>query len=114
VESNPFAFSPGQLNKMLNPKSLAALTALGGLKGLEKGLRTSLTAGLSIDETTLHGKVSFEEVTNLLREKHVDFIRPIRSQTQATGQEVRVNFMIVYGSIEITGYLKNKQTAFGS
>ena len=77
---------------MLNPKSLAALTALGGLKGLEKGLRTSLTAGLSIDETTLHGKVSFEEVTNLLREKHVDFIRPIRSQTQATGQEVKGQF----------------------
>ncbi|KAH9230279.1 hypothetical protein K456DRAFT_1752468 [Colletotrichum gloeosporioides 23] len=31
VDNNPFAFSPGQLNKLLNPKSLAAFRALGGL-----------------------------------------------------------------------------------
>jgi P-type Ca2+ transporter type 2C len=92
VESNNFAFSPGQLNKMLNPKSLAAFAALGGLKGLEKGLRTSLTAGLSIDETILDGGVSFEEATKLLREKDVDFTPPIRSQTQATGHEVKGQF----------------------
>jgi hypothetical protein len=29
VENNPFAFSPGQLNKLLNPKSLPAYKALG-------------------------------------------------------------------------------------
>ncbi|KAI5293188.1 plasma membrane calcium, partial [Ascosphaera atra] len=63
VENNPFAFSPGQLNKLLNPKSLAAFQALGGLKGLEKGLRTDLTTGLSIDETHLDGHVSFDEAT---------------------------------------------------
>ena len=40
VENNPFAFSPGQLNKLLNPKSLAAFRVLGGLQGLQKGLRT--------------------------------------------------------------------------
>lgn len=37
VLNNKFAFSPGQLNKMLNPKSLAAFIALGGLPGLETG-----------------------------------------------------------------------------
>lgn len=63
VQNNPFAFSPGQLNKLLNPKSLSAFKALGGLRGLEKGLRTSLTAGLSIDETHLDGQVSFEDAT---------------------------------------------------
>ncbi|EEQ84312.2 Ca2+-transporting ATPase [Blastomyces dermatitidis ER-3] len=63
VENNPFAFSPGQLNKMLNPKSLKAFVALGGLWGLERGLRTDLTAGLSIDESRLEGTVSFEEAT---------------------------------------------------
>lgn len=63
VENNPFAFSPGQLNKLLNPKSLSAYKALGGLRGLERGLRTSITAGLSIDETRLDGQVSFEEAT---------------------------------------------------
>src|ERR1700761_1602376 len=53
VSSSPFAFSPGQLNKLLNPKSLSAYRALGGLAGLERGLRTSITAGLSLDETRL-------------------------------------------------------------
>ncbi len=61
VSNNPFAFSPGQLNKLLNPKSLSAFKALGGLKGLERGLRTSLTAGLSVDETRVDGQVSYEE-----------------------------------------------------
>lgn len=64
VEDNPFAFSPGQLNKLLNPKSLAAFKALGGPKGLERGLRTDLVAGLSIDETHLEGHVTLEEATN--------------------------------------------------
>ena len=61
VEDNAFAFSPGQLNKLINPKSLAAFYALGGLAGLEKGLRTSRSAGLSVDEVDLDGTVTFEE-----------------------------------------------------
>ncbi len=40
TENNKFAFSPGQLSKMLNPKSYKAFYAMGGLEGLEKGLRT--------------------------------------------------------------------------
>ncbi|KAJ5917433.1 ATPase P-type K/Mg/Cd/Cu/Zn/Na/Ca/Na/H-transporter [Penicillium verhagenii] len=63
VENNKFAFSPGQLNKLLNPKSFAAFRALGGMRGLEKGLRTNVQSGLSVDETTLDGAVSFEEAT---------------------------------------------------
>ncbi|KAH8651316.1 hypothetical protein BX600DRAFT_489762 [Xylariales sp. PMI_506] len=62
VKDNKFAYSPGQLSKMLNPKSPSAFYALGGLAGLEKGLRTDRNAGLSVDETTLDGTVSFEEV----------------------------------------------------
>lgn len=61
VDENPFAFSQGQLNKIINPKSLSAFYALGGLAGLEKGLRSDRKAGLSIDETTLSGTVSREE-----------------------------------------------------
>lgn len=61
VDDNPFAFSPGQLNKLLNPKSLPAYKALGGIRGLERGLRTDLVAGLSVDESSLQGKVAFEE-----------------------------------------------------
>lgn len=66
VDDNVFAFSPGQLNKMLNPKSLAAFYALGGLEGLSIGLRTHLTAGLSLDETSLPGRVTFEAATRVL------------------------------------------------
>ncbi|CAK7232720.1 plasma membrane calcium [Sporothrix bragantina] len=64
VENNPFAFSPGQLSKMFDPKSLAAFYSLGGLAGLEKGLRTDRKAGLSVEETSLDGTVSFEDATS--------------------------------------------------
>ncbi|OJD30978.1 calcium-translocating p-type atpase [Diplodia corticola] len=63
VDDNAFAFSPGQLNKLLNPKSIPAYVALGGLAGIERGLRTDRAAGLSVDETTLAGSVSFELAT---------------------------------------------------
>lgn len=61
VDDNSFAYSQGQLNKLINPKNLAAFYALGGLAGLEKGLRTNRKVGLSVDETDLDGTVSFEE-----------------------------------------------------
>jgi Ca2+-transporting ATPase len=61
VENNPFAFSPGQLSKLLDPKSFAAFSALGGIAGLEKGLRTNVASGLSIEEGDLDGTVSFEQ-----------------------------------------------------
>lgn len=63
VENNPFAFSPGQLGKLYNPKSLAAFHALGGLEGLEKGLKSDRKSGLSVDEQHVDGKISFEEAT---------------------------------------------------
>lgn len=63
VENNPFAFSPGQLSKLFDPKSLAAFYKLGGLAGLEKGLRTDRKAGLSVDEVHLAGAVTFDEAT---------------------------------------------------
>lgn len=63
VDNNKFAFSPGQLGKLYNPKSLSAFHALGGLDGIEKGLRTDRKAGLSVDEQNLDGTVTFEEAT---------------------------------------------------
>ncbi|KAI1387773.1 calcium-translocating P-type ATPase [Hypoxylon trugodes] len=64
VEDNPFAYSPGQLTKMLNPKSLSAFYQLGGLTGIEKGLRTNRNTGLSPDEKHLEGKISFDDAIN--------------------------------------------------
>ncbi|KAI0188703.1 hypothetical protein F4808DRAFT_56146 [Astrocystis sublimbata] len=72
VENNPFAYSPGQLTKMFNPKSLPAFYSLGGMRGLEKGLRTDRTAGLSADETNLDGRVSFETATSRESSKTAD------------------------------------------
>lgn len=65
VVDNKFAFSPGQLNKLINPKSLSAFHALGGLTGIEKGLRTDRRTGLSVDETYLEGSMSLDSVKGL-------------------------------------------------
>ncbi|MCJ1338177.1 hypothetical protein MMC09_003462 [Bachmanniomyces sp. S44760] len=69
VEDTKFAFSPGQLSKLLNPKSLAAYHALGGLRGLERGLRTDYRSGLSCDENGLDGTVTFDEARNISEEE---------------------------------------------
>ena len=69
VADSPFAFSTRQLNKLLSPKSLAAYRALGGLRGLERGLRTDAVAGLSMDETSIPGKINLEEATRGARTK---------------------------------------------
>ncbi|KAJ9609129.1 plasma membrane calcium [Cladophialophora chaetospira] len=84
VSNSPFAFSPGQLNKLLNPKSLSAYKALGGLKGLERGLRTSLTAGLSVDETRLDGQVSYQEAVDAGSDKAVSDPALGRSDSSAS------------------------------
>ncbi|KAA8623896.1 hypothetical protein SMACR_08979 [Sordaria macrospora] len=62
VENNPFAYTPGHLTKLLNPKSLDAFYALGGLEGLEKGLHTNRDSGLSADEKNVDGHVAFKDV----------------------------------------------------
>ncbi|TDZ15396.1 Calcium-transporting ATPase 2 [Colletotrichum orbiculare MAFF 240422] len=64
VENNPFAFSPGQLNKLLNPKSLSAFKALGGLRGIARGIQTDVRSGLSVDETGVKSTISFSEAVD--------------------------------------------------
>ncbi|KAL1306966.1 hypothetical protein AAFC00_005601 [Neodothiora populina] len=64
-ENNPFAFTPGQLGKMFNPKSLGAFHALGGLAGIEKGLRSNRRSGLNSDEEMVEGSVTFEDATKV-------------------------------------------------
>ncbi|KAI9685598.1 MAG: hypothetical protein M1822_004456 [Bathelium mastoideum] len=64
----PFAFSPGQMSKLYNPKSLRVFHALGGLLGLEKGLEFSnLSAETPISSSrtsisALHGLVTDVDV----------------------------------------------------
>ncbi|KAH7115960.1 hypothetical protein B0J11DRAFT_443721 [Dendryphion nanum] len=63
VQNNPFAFSPGQMGKLLNPKSLGAFHALGGLSGIERGLRSDRKSGLSVEEQSWSDAVTFEDAT---------------------------------------------------
>lgn len=87
VENNPFAFSPGQLSKMFNPKSLAAFYKLGGLAGIEKGLRSNRRAGLSIDEVHLDGQVTFEDVTGSTKPEKGDTAPAASAPTHASPTE---------------------------
>src|SRR5690242_480800 len=83
VEHNPFAFSPGQLSKLIEPKSLPALRALGGMEGLERGLRTNSRSGLSVDETRLTGVVTFQEATRHTGSKSIEEPRHISTRTNS-------------------------------
>ncbi|KAF1845542.1 calcium-translocating P-type ATPase [Cucurbitaria berberidis CBS 394.84] len=64
IDNNPFAFSPGQLNKLLNPKSLPVFHALGGIQGIATGLQSDVHTGLSVDESRVPRDVTFDEATN--------------------------------------------------
>jgi len=92
VSNNPFAFSPGQLNKLLNPKSLSAFKALGGLQGLEKGLRTSTTAGLSVDEVRLDGSISFADATNSEKGKAFEDVPLVRRKSNDLAEKYEGQF----------------------
>ena len=85
VEDNKFAFSPGQLSKMLNPKSLSAFYALGGLKGLEKGLRTDCAEGLSLDEKQLDGTISYDQAVAFGQNNHGVAPTPLLKRATTTG-----------------------------
>ena len=79
--NNPFGFTPGLTNKLLNPKSLNAYKALGGIRGLEKGLRTNIQAGLSVDETTFSDKITEASSTSLVESStHDARVRPFQDR----------------------------------
>lgn len=84
VAENPFAFTPGQLNKMFNPKSLSAFYKLRGMNGIEKGLRSNRKSGLSAEETYLDGQVSFEEATAKHQKLEAEGVSPISPTRRTT------------------------------
>ena len=93
MADNPFAFSPGQLNKTLNPKSLAAYKALGGLRGLEYGLQTDLVAGLSVDEINTTSHVTFEQAIQAAKSpKKTHAEAGLRPDGPVTQHEVKGQF----------------------
>lgn len=84
IEDNKFAFTPGQLGKLLNPKSLGAFYALGGLHGLEKGLRTNRHSGLSLDEKDLDGTVPFAQAVAASGDEEHELIEPAKVRRTTT------------------------------
>ena len=89
VPDNKFAFSPGQMGKLFNPKNLGGFHAVGGLAGLEKGLRTNRLEGLSWDEQYLEGIVTFQDATIISRSEPAlkgDGQRIQRSETVNTSR----------------------------
>ena len=76
-ENNPFAFTPSQLSKLFNPKSLPVYHALGGIQGIAAGLQSDIRSGLSADESTVPRHISFDEATNpQTPTKEIDSSRP--------------------------------------
>ncbi|KAI0400155.1 calcium-translocating P-type ATPase [Xylaria palmicola] len=93
VDDNPFAFSPGQLNKLLNPKSLPAFRALGGLSGIQQGLQTDLHTGLSVDETTARSRIKFEQAVRWTSEQPLE----LSEQRPDHGSHAFADRVRVYG-----------------
>lgn len=94
VPNNPFAFTPDQLSKLLNPKSLAVYQALGGIRGIAAGLQSDVHSGLSGDECTVPGHVSFDEATNPqtpIKEKGSDSSRLPSASAQPFEDRIRVH-----------------------
>lgn len=90
VDDNPFAFSPGQLNKLLNPKSLAAFQALDGTEGIAIGIQSDIRAGLSVDELTVPRTVSFEEAVKAQSSLQVKGVRQTPTDAQPYQDRIRV------------------------
>ena len=84
---NPFAFSPGQLNKLLNPKSLQAFRALGGLRGIAKGLQANLDTGLSADETTVASKITFDDAVHQTYKEDKEVFHPSTDRRRNTSSD---------------------------
>ncbi|SPO05168.1 related to calcium P-type ATPase [Cephalotrichum gorgonifer] len=77
VACNPFAFTPSKLHALVTRKAVAALDAVGGVRGLAAGLRTDLDGGLGLDEDLLDGTVALSEAIASSRENRPANIAPL-------------------------------------
>jgi Ca2+-transporting ATPase len=61
IDPKPFYFKPYQLAHMLDPKSLDALIAMGGIEGLLRGLGTDAERGLSTEDAPTRNQEKHEK-----------------------------------------------------
>jgi Ca2+-transporting ATPase len=85
LPANNFAYTPSQLHKLLKQRTLAALNVFGGLRGLELGLRTDLSTGLSVDESSLDGTINFTEAVAAAQENRPPAISPVDAPSTRPG-----------------------------
>ena len=96
IPDNPFAFTPKQLAKLHDPKDLDVLRAMGGLRGLEIGLRTNIEEGLSPDEDTLEGQVTLADVWHKIERQKKEKVKngynleKSKDPKEAEGEEINV------------------------
>jgi Ca2+-transporting ATPase len=69
IDPSPFEFTPSTLAALFDPKSLSQLNQLGGLQGLEKGLKTSLDYGLREQGPTLVRQTTTDSVLSRISTK---------------------------------------------
>ncbi|KAF2994688.1 plasma membrane calcium [Curvularia kusanoi] len=91
VDNNPFAFAPGQLNKLFNPKSLSAFQALGGIEGIARGLQSDTHSGLSVDEAAAPQQITFDQAVNYTStdkktERHQNGSKPFEDRIRVYGR----------------------------
>ena len=79
VKDSKFGFSPRQMSQLVESRSLSAFHDLGGLDGLEKGLRTDRRCGLSSEE--------------MLLDEHVSFNAPVRLMSGSAGRHPNEPFV---------------------
>jgi Ca2+-transporting ATPase len=104
---NLFAFSPDTLHKLMNPKSLSAFYAFGGLRGLEIGLRTNRDCGLGVDETVLQGDVTFADVKAALTGASVS-----RTETGKASSALKKSRTTRSSSARVHGQFEDRRRIF--
>lgn len=75
--NSQFAFSPDQLHRLTTARTLTALRAFGGVKGLCHGLRTDSSSGLGVDEDNLDGAVTAEAALEAARSGQPPRLSPL-------------------------------------
>lgn len=84
---SPFAFSPSQLLRLIDPKSLEVFRAMGGLEGITRGVYSDSKAGLNPDETSLTGKTTIAQCQSPTKPSALEFAAgdTFQSRIQAFG-----------------------------
>ncbi|KAI1383775.1 plasma membrane calcium-transporting ATPase [Hypoxylon trugodes] len=91
AENNPYAFTPGHLNKLQNPKSLSAFRALDGIRGIAAGIQSDIKTGLSVDETTARTSITFNEAIRRTSNKFTESPERIsKSGSESFSDRIRV------------------------